>query len=77
MAVRRVSPEPAIGGAHGLRVRLAEKLMAENFVHARPEEVVYAMIFICMGFISGGIATMRKGMAATIGFGTQMFKNNR
>lgn len=40
MALRQVLPYTAVGGAHGLRVRLAEKLIAENSVDARPEEVI-------------------------------------
>lgn len=40
MALRQVLPYTAVGGAHGLRVKLTEKLLAENSVDARPGEVI-------------------------------------
>ncbi|MBZ2206742.1 pyridoxal phosphate-dependent aminotransferase [Massilia soli] len=40
MALRTVLPYTAVGGAHGLRVRLAEKLSTENSVDARPSEII-------------------------------------
>ena len=40
MALRKVLPYTAVGGAHGLRVRLAEKLLTENAVDARPQEII-------------------------------------
>lgn len=40
MALRQVLPYTAVGGAHGLRARLAEKLRTENAIDASPEEVI-------------------------------------
>lgn len=40
MALHDVLPYTAVGGAHGLRARLAEKLFTENAVDAAPEEVI-------------------------------------
>ncbi|HEY0489443.1 MAG TPA: aminotransferase class I/II-fold pyridoxal phosphate-dependent enzyme [Telluria sp.] len=40
MALRDMLPYTAVGGAHGLRARLAEKLNAENAIDACPEEVI-------------------------------------
>lgn len=40
MALRQLLPYTAVGGAHGLRARLAEKLRAENGIDAVPEEII-------------------------------------
>lgn len=40
MALHDVLPYTAVGGAHGLRARLVEKLRVENKIDALPEEVI-------------------------------------
>lgn len=40
MALRQLLPYTAVGGAHGLRARLAEKLRTENEIDAVPEEII-------------------------------------
>lgn len=40
MARTQMLPYTAVGGAHQLRVRLAEKLKAENGIDARPAEII-------------------------------------
>lgn len=40
MALRQLLPYTAVGGAHGLRARLAEKLRSENEIDAVPEEII-------------------------------------
>lgn len=40
MALRQMLPYTAVGGAHGLRARLAEKLRAENGIDASPAEII-------------------------------------
>lgn len=40
MALRQLLPYTAVGGAHRLRTRLAEKLRSENAIDASPEEVI-------------------------------------
>ncbi|MCC6072562.1 pyridoxal phosphate-dependent aminotransferase [Massilia sp. GCM10020059] len=40
MALRQVLPYTAVGGAHGLRARLGEKLLAENGIDASPAEII-------------------------------------
>lgn len=40
MALRQLLPYTAVGGAHSLRARLAEKLRTENEIDAVPEEII-------------------------------------